>query len=280
MNPSINDIKSAFEAGLYAAEPKVLGTDHRPFVVVPSDAKIIDLEPMLKVPARKRASLRLHSAQDFAAYLVEHKSESTRVFADLRCDPSVTPMFIGVIDYHGVGASGEPGWREHVVQFVPEFGREFLNWRNANMKPMNQEEFALFIDRNAKNVTKPDAATMMEIALNLEGKRETSFSSGKRLENGDHQLIWTERTETGGKTKGNGTLEVPSRFTVTLPVFIGGNMEEIEAKLRYRISDGQIVFFYELYRVADLVEASLETLRMQIEKDSSVKLYRGSYPIK
>ena len=47
---------------------------------------------------------------------------------------------------------------------------------------------------------------------------------------------------------GAGEMVIPDTFTIRIPVFVGGPLYDIEARLRYRLHEGKLAIGYELVR--------------------------------
>jgi hypothetical protein len=66
----------------------------------------------------------------------------------------------------------------------------------------------------------------------------------QNLSSGEAQISYvTQHTDDDGKP-----LKVPSLFLIHIPVFRAGAPYEIAVRLRYRLKEGRITWFYELYR--------------------------------
>jgi len=70
--------------------------------------------------------------------------------------------------------------------------REFSNWQSMHTKPMEQEQFAIYLEDNIADIVEPSGETLLQVALTLQTKTAVDFSSSKRLDNGQVQLTYTE----------------------------------------------------------------------------------------
>ncbi len=125
-----------------------------------------------------------------------------------------------------------------------------IPFARKNGKREAQMEFAEFIEDNAPDIVEPDSATMLEVARDLSAKTDVDFASAIRLQNGQVQFKYSEQIK---GTYGSGNLDVPERFTISIPVHIGSERVGITARLRYRIASGKLTFWYDLLR-ADMIE--------------------------
>ena len=74
---------------------------------------------------------------------------------------------------------------------------------------------------------------------------------------------------------GGSQIDVPDRFTLTIPMFVGGGEIEIDALLRYRVSDGKLSIFYTLVRPEERVRFAFLAVRDQIALDLGRPIING-----
>jgi uncharacterized protein YfdQ (DUF2303 family) len=161
--------------------------------------------------------------------------------------------FKAIIDYHAVDT---PNNTNHTAEFALKKTPEWGNWLSNNKKAMNQEDFGRFIEDNLEEIIEPTGATMLEIALSIQARTDTKFTSSQRLDNGQIQLQYHE--EINGTAGNKGLLQIPQTFTIGLKLFEGGEPYKIEARLRYRIKEGNLAMWYELIRPHKTVDANIE----------------------
>ncbi|WP_394360703.1 DUF2303 family protein [Amycolatopsis sp. SB7-3] len=202
-----------------------------------------DLESLLDQPRRPRGTALLTDPSDFAAYVARLATRSTTVWAD-QDHLRITATF----NDHSDGFS--PGWRDHQAVLQLKHDDDWKAWLRHHGSLMPQEDFAEHLEDHAHTIVNPDTATMLEIALTFQTRRNASFSRGARLNSGDVQLAWSE--ETTAKAGASGRLEVPAEFTIAVSPFFGLPATEVTARLRWRIRDGQLGIGYRLDR-PDLV---------------------------
>jgi uncharacterized protein YfdQ (DUF2303 family) len=77
--------------------------------------------------------------------------------------------------------------------------------------------------------------------------------------------VYQEEVKGSVETKG-GTMKVPDCFTLKLPVFLGGVVYQVDARLRYRINDGKLLIWYDLHRPHKVVEAATAAVTASIRK--------------
>ena len=236
-----------------------------PFITLPPNWKAHTLEHTLPEPLRKRARVTMDDTTSFVRYFNTHSNENSALYG--RLNP---PQFLAVIDDNG---QQRAGWREHTVTYACPLSTEWETWTAKNKKQMSQTDFAQFIEDNLPDIVSPDSATMLEVSRSLEAKKKVSFASGIRLSNGEVQFRYEEEIS-GAVSKGQ--LTVPETFTLGIPVFNGGPLYSVEARLRYRIADsGTLAMWYDLVRPHKVLEHSAKEVWARIETDTATPILRG-----
>lgn len=228
-----------------------------------------DEEIYQPVPRRKKAMVKLHDTPSFIEYVKRHGSlDSCTVWCV--ADYAVGRIgFTSIINDHGEEVSAQQ-WRDHRATFTPAFSEEWKRWtgRNGSAKAFTQFEFASFIEENNKDIASvsgsPTGAQMLEMALNMEANQDVKFKSAIRLQNGGVQLNYVADDDHQTITK----MQLFERFTLGIPVFWNGDAYQVDARLRYRVREGKLTFWYELIRADKVLEAAtatvIETIKAQV----------------
>lgn len=221
------------------------------FLVLPPDFKHIDLtkaiEGALPEPHRKSGVVALADLPSFLEYVGDQGAQDcTYIYAS----PD-TRTLTAVLNEHEQGHGSLPGWRDFRVSYTAELSREFSAWHKNDRKPMDQEEFATFVEDNIADIAEPTGETMLQVALTLQAKTEVAFSSHRRLDNGQVQLTYTENIDARA---GAGDIMIPREFALGLRLFKNGDGYKVRARLKYRLGGGKVKFWYELDRVENAIE--------------------------
>jgi uncharacterized protein YfdQ (DUF2303 family) len=277
--PSALDIAALLAAGKALGE--VHSADGRyPFIVVPEGYELLRVPERPSVrPEELRAAPTFHDATSFIAYVKRFKDADTQVFADL--DKS---LVVAVIDYHQsplpadkVGPP-EAMLRQrhgmHIATFTARASEEWKVWVAKNGNKMGQGDFATFLEDNYFDVLEPSSADMLTIATNLDAKKSVNFSSGMRLDNGQHQFSYEETLN--GTVRGNQALAIPSVFKVGLAPYVGCSRYPIDARLRYRIQQGQLFVWYDLLRHVQIQRDAFEAIVKRIADETTIPVYAGT----
>lgn len=235
-----------------------------PYAVIPEGSKVEDLERLLPVPARTRAAVTAKSAETFAAYVKAFALPATVVFGDQE-----RFQLVGIIDYH---AKDAPAFREHRVTYSAPRSLEWKTWRGSNGKTMAQADFARFIEDNVVDIRDPAGAEVLEVSRGLQAKKSVEFASAIRLADGSQQFTYAE---TIAGTTSKGTMQVPEEFTLGIPVFLGGPLYEVRARLRYRIDGGKLQLWYDLYRPEHIERDAFGTICADITASTGIAVWEG-----
>lgn len=252
-----------------AMQPVNIGGHH--FVMVPKDVKREDVteafEKAQPAPNRKRGTVALKDVTSFITYCTDQaQKELGYIFAD----PDQRTMTAVFNDNHGAVA----GWRDHRAVLKAEYTPEFERWLRNSGQHKSQSEFAEFIEDNFADVAGDDAQLLLNVATTIQAKTDINFSSAKRLESGQVQLTYNEVINaTAGA---NGALTIPKGFTLGLRIFKNGDGYLIKARLKYRLGQGGVKFWYELDRPERAVEDAFKGYIDQVRKESGYSVLLGA----
>ena len=193
---------------------------------------------------RKKNTQQLTEIDSFIQYI---KDQNCQNEGYIYADPENRTLTAVFNDF----ASDTPGWRDHRAVFTAALSREFSKWMSNDRKPMSQEDFAIFLEDNIADIAEPSGDTMLSVALTLEAKTSANFASSKRLDNGQIQFAYVENIDTRA---GSGLIEVPREFAIGVRLFKNGDGYRIRARLKYRLTSGNIKFWYELDRPENALE--------------------------
>jgi uncharacterized protein YfdQ (DUF2303 family) len=214
-----------------------------PVFVIPNDMKVVELneliEKQLPRPYTLKQNVELLTEESFIEYFKRYATESSTIFVD-----DQTSTFTAVLDYHD--SPTEPAFKRHIATYKCPQTKEWSSWIKHNNDKFSQEDFALFIEDNLKEIVEPNGADMMQIAATLKAKNNVDFSSGIRLDNGEVQFSYTEKIT--GLAGVQGQLEIPEKIKLIIAPFLKGPAYNIEARFRYRVAQGGLTLWYSLIR--------------------------------
>lgn len=229
---------------------------------------------LLATPRRKKSKVRLNDADSFIEYNKRHGSLADSTIWCLADYKTGQVSFTGIINDHGE-EEFKTGWRDHQARFSPEFSEEWIRWIGMNKKPFTQTDFAAFIEDNLKDIASvdgsPSGAQMLEMAVTFEANQDMRFKSAIRLQNGGVQMSFVQDDDAQTLQK----MQVFDRFSLGFPVFWNGDAYRLDARLRYRVRDGKLTFWFELIRQDKVLEAATQTLIAQIREKTGNPFFFG-----
>ncbi|WP_396586435.1 YfdQ family protein [Bermanella sp. R86510] len=240
-----NQTQSALDAGKLMMKPTTVEINNIPHLVHHRDLAVSKHEELLNQPTSLREQVNLHSVESFIEYFNNFADEGSHIFVDID-----NAKFKAVIDYHFSTAS--PRWNRHTVAYQFPKTVEWSKWLNSDGEKMDQVNFALFIEDNIKEIIEPAGAEMLEIATSLQAKNNVSFKSATRLDNGETQFDYREDIESSAGA--NGQLNIPTEIKLALKPFQGSETYNVTARFRYRITQGQLIMWYDIVRPHAIIE--------------------------
>lgn len=268
------DIKKVDVEGVGLPKSFYVGFDHK-------TNGPVDLRPMAEkwrtAPERATGTATVTTLGSFIELTRRHMDNDSAIFAATSWpNPTLTAVF----DYHVEESAGLPKARNcsHRAHYAFPITDEFKAWADQDGKPMGQEAFAAFIEEHAPELASPtkeevkdfgdlfrtEIATpskLIELSRGLQVNVAGKVKSATTLQSGEGEILFVEEHL---NTKGQ-KLIVPGLFMVAMPAFIDGAPVRIPARLRYRVREGAVVWFYQMFRwkqlLRDRVVADLATVK-------------------
>ncbi len=240
------------------------------------------LEEWRENPERRSGTARLLTLQSLIDLVKRHKDDGSAVFGDFK-DPRA-PKITAVLDYHELGGQARHG--KHRAEYAFPLSDEWQTWMAKNtagdkLVAFDQLKFANFLEDRIADLSSPldqektdfesllgckfaGPNELLTLARGLELNTSSKVKDFRNLQSGEVQISYEEVHEDG---KGK-PIKVPGLFVVEIPLFVGGERVRIITRLRYRKSEGGIVWFFQMYRpdiimrervTADLREVGAET---------------------
>ena len=248
------------------------------YAVVPKGYELKSLEEFLPRPLRVREEVALQDADSFIVYVNDFKTTpASRIFFN-----SPEETFVAVLDYHDGDVAS---WCSHLATFKPRRTEEFNTWVGSNRKGMSQVDFARFLEENLPDIAEPNSAEFLQMALTFEAKKSVEFSSGVRLANGTIQFQYDEVVR---GTAQKGTMEVPETFVLGIAIFDGrvpsdregeppkkGPYYKLPVRLRWRLDQGKVTFWYEIVRLSRALEVALDGIKQRVANETGITVLAG-----
>lgn len=209
-----------------------------------------------QAPSRARGEATTTEPAAFLAYLHRLGTPATTVWVH-QASFTAPPRVCAVLNDHT--DAGVCGWRDHRVGLSLTPTPLWAHWVGKDNQLVTQLEFAEHVEDGITAIIRPAAADMLEIAQTFHASRNVNFSSATRVANGEVQLRWHEDTQASAGR--NRSMEVPERFTLALEPWAGAGMVyELEARLRYRLREGELRIGYRLDRVDEAMRKAVGDL--------------------
>lgn len=267
-----NDTQAAVDAGVALAGPSRLGESSTLLhVTLPEGGQSIVLdtrdydEKHALNPARKIGRYQVTDGPSLVEYVRRHGTESTELWANVTAR-SVT----AIINGHGEAL---PGHSDHTCVLNLVTTPEWQAWLSLDRKQVAQATFAEHIEDNLRTIADPSGADLLDLVTTLKVAKSADFESATRLSTGEIQFGYREtQTATAGQ---KGELSVPEVFTLALQPFQGGDQYKVTARLRYRMSEGNLSIGYVLDQPDAILEAAFAEVLANIRADVEPPIFSG-----
>lgn len=264
-----SDAQAIIDNALRSAQPHPVDeTGKIQAFVVPVDSNVvlIDTEQYEDGPWRKKGRYAVHDADSFVGYFNKHAAIEAEVWADM-----VNSRIVGVCNAHSAGDAA--GWEDHRVTYAVQQTLAWQAWVALDGKLLDQSRFAEHIEDRTVDIVDPSAAHMLELAQTFQATIGVSFESSKQLSSGERQLSYRENVD--AKAGKAGQLDIPQAFKLALRPFEGADLFGVTARLRYRITGGQLAIGFRLERPEDVLREAFSSVVEQVEEGVSVPVLRG-----
>jgi uncharacterized protein YfdQ (DUF2303 family) len=267
-----SEFDAAFNAGVMSkAVHPIPGADG--VVALRNGYAVTNIETSLNLPKprRKSALVTVHHPDSFIDYVRDFSDKDSLITADIE-----NRTLRAILDYHGTDPDGQR-WGVHKVTFTCRETPEWKTWNavNGKDKRMEQIPFAEFLEANLPDIADPPGGLLLEMVTNLEAKKDVAFLSSVRLADGSQQLTYNETIDTSSTQRGD--LRIVDRFTLALAPFYGTEAFRVTARLRFRITSGKLIFWFELDRPHKVVETAFDDIVQRVRAGlPDIRLIHGS----
>jgi uncharacterized protein YfdQ (DUF2303 family) len=214
-------------------------------------------------PERRKGTAKFLDLASFITHANRFKDEHSAIFAN----PTLpNPTLTVVLDYHPKGepdAENNARYGEHRGEYLFPVSPEWKAWKGQSGVGMTQAEFAQFLEDHLVDVV--DAGTalesarafassiglayaspakLLELSRGLTVRVDTKVRNVQNLQSGEASIMFeaTHQDEAGAP------LKVPGALLIAIPVFRGGDVYQIPARLRYRVRDQRgLSWSYDLH---------------------------------
>ena len=262
-----------------ARRPTILGSTSRANVIALPEGWNLKTDASMEqygdYPYRKKGITSFKVQESFVEYVCKHKLENTVLYAKVNKDDGKNPLVVtAVFNDHDHNEMDEPqaGWQDFRAHLVPQASHEWLVWTENSGKKMSQFQFAAFIDDNIKDISSqegyPTGTDMLQMALQFELTHDKRMKSAIRLQSGGTNIEYIEDDDASTVKR----MQAFDKFMLGIPVFWRGQAYAVEAKLRYRVREGELTLWYDLVRTDVVVDDAVENILAAVGNgtDSSI----------
>lgn len=271
------------------------GTSEKAEVIVLPDGKQMHcikqyLDEYLSAPERRTGTAKLESLDSFIEHVNRHKHEDSVLFA--RTGDIEDSYIQCIFDYNPNGGNvRSAAYMGHRANYYFPYSQEWKTWQAQNKEVMSQADFAAFIEDNIADVAyiddgflqtildsrtdlsvvlkriNPDSSDnasklkawvagpnkLIELSRGLAVHESSAVKNAQNLQTGEAQIQFeSEHQDADGKP-----IRVPGFFLLHIPVLDHGEVQTVLVRLRYRLRQGSLLWFFELYRPDLMVRAAL-----------------------
>jgi uncharacterized protein YfdQ (DUF2303 family) len=249
------------------------------------------LDEYLTAPERIKGNANHDTLESFLLHVNTFKeADRSAIYADqgggvLQC----------VYDYHKLN---DPKFCDHKAYYNAKKSKQWNIWTGNNGNVMGQGEFAAFIENNALDLIDPPGGdgydyTLADNAILKIGQTlNTSLASASKVIELSRSFQVHERATataahnpstgeltveyvTEHKDASGGKLKVPGLFVIAIPVYEEGHNYRVVVRLRYRLKEGKMLWFYELYQPEKCIEDAFNEICKEAGETSGLTVYRG-----
>ena len=244
-------------------------------IAVPAGWEVKDTESLLDAPRRKKAHVGISTTPDYINYLKRQGSlDSCTIWCE--ADYSIGKVeYTAILNDHMENKDGQQ-WRDHIATYAPAKSVEWKRWNDANAKVMDQMAFANFLETNFSDIASvegyPTGSDMLVMATGLEIIQDSRIKSAVRVQSGGVRVEYVD--DANAETAKS--MEVFSKFALGLPVFWGGAAYQVEARLKYKLREGRLSFWYELTRPDKTLEDAALSITAAIQSGTGFPMFHGN----
>jgi len=282
MDPTCN-VKEAVKAGKATAEIAARWFTYKergvelPLVLVENDQKLLPPEKLLEVidsradKPRRRVGVARHDEIDsFVAHVNRFKTADSAVWADVG-----GMRLVAVLDYH---PPSDTAWGEHRSIYDCPLSERWKAWTAMAGKLHLQEPLADFLDEHIEDVIGPaegeadrypEPIKLLELVRDLRIYQKGQFERRFDKTTGDNILVCKQETDSK-------STPIPRAFKLAIPVFEGGELYGVEARLRVRIQEGRPKIGFDLHRASEIVRDAFGDIRAAVKEQTELPVFAGT----
>lgn len=220
-------------------------------------------------PIRHKGTAALAEIVSFLEHVNRHKTKDSAVWADIS---SFTLTAVYNETPAAVADAQESAWRDHRAVYTCPRSPAWLLWTSLDGKSQSQEAFADHVEANLEHLigTKgyPEPTEVLQMARDLTVLTKGVFRRSVNPTTGAGILECKSETETGSTV-------IPRAFMLAIPVFDGGAVYRVEARVRFALVNGAPVFSYTLHRRTEIERDAFNEARAVVADSTGLPVWAG-----
>jgi uncharacterized protein YfdQ (DUF2303 family) len=242
-------------------------------------------------PRTRKGTASFTSLNSFIAHVNRFKTDDSAVFAD---ENRQAPKLTAVLDYHAAGGDSPASHGGHRSTFAFPMSDEWNAWRKVNGVSLNLRDFAELIEDRITDVIPPDLteltdnqrtmvdklggpdriaspSMLFELSKGLAVRENANVVQAINLSSGEGQITFSEEhTDLEGRP-----LIIPTTFLLGIPVFRGGEVYQVLARLRYSVKGG-LSFKVDLWREDQVFDHAFTEATEKVHAETESPVFLGA----
>lgn len=235
--------------------------------------------------------------ESFVDHVNRFKDSQSALFA---FDNMSSPSLTAVLDYNECRNDPDypingPRWGNHQTRFSFPLSEEWKKWTGKNGVAMGLTSFAEFVEERFIDVEAVSdisalnddirklvatvgrnglagPSALIELSRGLKVHVKDEVTNAANIASGEVEVQFkSEHVDAKGRK-----LSVPSLFIINIPVFARGDVFRIAARLRYRLKEGQLTFWYELWGHDRVFEQAFTEVCEKARDETALPLFFGT----
>lgn len=289
-NTVVTDVKEIVEKYF---EPRILPAEGTGgLVIAPQGMSVKHVKDFVDkeriAPEILKGTTALHTCDSFIEFANRYKSDNSAIFYSKQ-QQKITCIF-------DCATKEQASFEQHKAVYAFPFSKELQAWANNNGEKMSQLNFAMFIEQNVLDLAEPPAPdkespALKEIRMRCGGfyapvNKMIELSKGIAVR-ADERAVIKHDLNTGEATINfssehtdvNGdAVKVPNMFVIVIPVLEGGKAYQLPCRLRYRLNNGSVIWWYEVINLDKAIELAVNEELEAIKEKIGLPVYYGDLP--
>lgn len=282
----LDELKTAL---LEHVEPSTFDVAAKAVLVAHKDLSVHDLEAFVDKhkphPKRPRGTSQHAVLSSLVAHALRHKTEDTEAYCDLI---GAAPSIDVVYNAHPAPSQEDHGgWGDHRAVYKFPLSDQWQRWTNAARNTgLTVTQLAQLLEDGVADLRDPQEcpeiklqgvtfappAEVLRLAEGLSIRVDQKVVEQRRRENGTATLAFSE---THSNEKGE-PLSIPNGFLLGIPVFVEGVNYAVRCRLRYRVSNGQVLWTIVMHDAEEAKREAIMASAKRFEQEAGLPLFYGS----